>query len=557
MTETESRLIALWRGDLGAYARSALTIQAKDDALKKLRFSAIQRKMADAYAKQLAETGRVRAIILKARQIGSSTKNMAMLFHDCHLALPSNPVRAYVLAHDDATAKRMLRMAHLFWEHHPAKYRRKLTRANDHELRFSNGSLIEVHTASTARGGRGGSFSRLLSTETAWQSNAESHTLGAFQQVSKEPGTKVVLESTACGATGDFYNRWQQAMAGESAFIPLFFGWHEHEEYQTTPPPEFTLSDVRPDEHTESEVELRDKYLLSNAQLYWRRLKVQEFSEGGADGYAMLRQEYPICPEEAFLGGAGGAFISPTHVQNALKTAALPEMLDLPLVLGVDPAPAHGDASTAVVWRRGRAAYAIERWRGMETVAQAERLYQVFIRDSASRLCIDTSEGTGVAIAEILRARLPGQIVEVVFGAASDRNRRRYHNKKAEIVDELRQWVARPGTHLVKEPHAAGQPTIAEELLTFRRKEGNERQIQLESKAEMRKRGVASPDGAEALATTFAVPDPGTTAHGYIATTEAAPGRPMGGSAPRGRLSAILDRPTGGHYTPSSDYGLD
>ena len=38
-------------------------------------------------------------------------------------------------------------------------------------------------------------------------------------------GTEMVLESTANGPAGSFYERWRQANAGRGDFMPLFFPW--------------------------------------------------------------------------------------------------------------------------------------------------------------------------------------------------------------------------------------------------------------------------------------------------------------------------------------------
>jgi hypothetical protein len=54
----------------------------------------------------------------------------------------------------------------------------------------------------------------------------------AIQAVPLAAKTFAFLESTANGVGGFFYDEWQFAKKGESAFKPLFFAWHEHSEYE-------------------------------------------------------------------------------------------------------------------------------------------------------------------------------------------------------------------------------------------------------------------------------------------------------------------------------------
>ena len=98
--------------------------------------------------------------------------------------------------------------------------------------------------------------------------------------------------------------------------------------------------------------------------------------------------------------------------------------------------------------------------------------------------------------------------MEVQFGAKPDGYNEtdpntRYANKRAEIWGATREWLKGasipdeiPGMEIGLCEELAG-PTF-----TFNRQE----QILLESKQDMRRRGVASPNLADALACTFAYP---------------------------------------------------
>ena len=526
---TPAELFHRWMTDLPAYARSALRIQDKSDTLRYLTLNPIQLALHERLERQLAETGRVRALVLKARQMGVSTYVAARFFAALHLAPSGHPVRGYVLAHDDKTARKLLRMYATMWEQHASPLRQERVRSNEHEQHWANGSLVEVNTASTPTGGRGGTVSRFHGSEVAFWMHAEAHATGSFQQLSQQPGTEMVLESTANGATGAFFERWKAAEVGRGPFIPLFFPWTLMPEYAAEPPPGFTLTHDKPNDVVPSEAEYAEQHGCTMAQMAWRRDKVHELSARTHDGALKFAQEYPITADEAFLGGAGGSFISSAVVEAARlrSTAVVWPDTEHPLILGLDPAPAHGNASSALVWRRGRICYRIERMHGLDPMQLAMRVYRIFTEENAARLCVDESEGVGHHVVSHL-SRLSGTagaVVGVRFGERAH-SPDIYANVRAEIWSKMATWLAK-GAAIVDELPPPGQASLASELLAPYAKSGQEKRVLLESKDQMAQRGVASPDGADALAVTFYFPDPSHGGHGFVVAPMAMPGEPL------------------------------
>ena len=510
-------VIGQWLDELPIYAEDQLQILDKSNRLVPLRLNRVQLDFHARLEAQLAELGRVRCVVLKARQLGLSTYLAARMFHAAHLR--PQGARCYVLAHDDDTAKKLALMSRTMYTQLDPSMRRGMTKSNDHELALTNGAFLEYHTAGKGTRGRGGTVSHYHSSEVGFQEKAALHMAASLQQLGKREETEAYFESTANGPIGAFYEIWREAKRGENDFLPVFYPWFWDPEYSSPAPAGFGLSHEAPNDIVLSEHEYAERHGLDDAQMYWRRMKIGELGMAGLDGALVFAQEYPATDEEAFGGTSLDSFISPQHVEQALKRPVMPEMMRLPLVLGCDPAPAHGGSSTAVVWRRGTAAYQIARWNGLGVEEQANRLYEIFIADGASRLGIDTSEGTGQAIFELLRARagLAGRVFPVVFGSKPN-DRSRYRNKRAEMWATMGLWLARQ-VHLATELALPGQATLAAELVSVRRKEGDERLITLESKDEMRRRGIASPDGADALAITFAWPDPDESHAGFHVAT--------------------------------------
>ncbi len=126
-----------------------------------------------------------------------------------------------------------------------------------------------------------------------WQHD-EKILAGLFQGISQAEGTEVILESTANGATGEFYRLWKGAVAGENEYLPIFLPWYMTSEYRREAPEGMEL--------TEEEEKLQDLYDLDLDQLYWRRLKIAE------GGELKFKQEYPAHADEAFLVSGSNVF---------------------------------------------------------------------------------------------------------------------------------------------------------------------------------------------------------------------------------------------------------
>ena len=73
MTDTLVATLARLRQDLSLYAQACLIIRTKQAKFVPLELNEAQRIVQGELSRQLAETGRIRAVILKARQEGVST----------------------------------------------------------------------------------------------------------------------------------------------------------------------------------------------------------------------------------------------------------------------------------------------------------------------------------------------------------------------------------------------------------------------------------------------------------------------------------------------------
>lgn len=188
-------------------------------------------------------------------------------------------------------------------------------------------------------------------------------------------------------------------------------------------------------------------------------------------------------------------------------TRPLPDFNDDDTVLGVDVAR-FGDDRSAIVARRGRdgRSFPPRLFQGLDTVALAYK-----VRDAVAELrpTLVFVDGTGIGsgVVDILNSmNLPCLIIEVQFGSAAENTGQElYYNKRAEIWGRFRKWMK---TGCLPPSVRGMEVELVEELIGptygFSNLRGVDA-IQLESKKDMRKRGVPSPDVSDAYACTFAL----------------------------------------------------
>lgn len=260
--------------------------------------------------KALWEAGKpIRIIILKARQMGFSTLTAAIIFW---LVVTNFNRTAMVVAHEEKATKTIFGMYRLFFTLLP-DWLKPQTRANSgYVLEFNPptksksqvaglNSVIKCATAGGQGIGRSETVQFLhLSEYGFWPGNPKDTYLGVAQTVPDDPGTMIIIESTANGFN-DFKDKWDLAVecqrTGEEGFVPIFFAWHEMPSYRRRVPQGF--------QRTEEEEELAALYGLDDEQLVWRRYTINTKCGGDVERF---RQEYPSCPEEAFIASGSCVF---------------------------------------------------------------------------------------------------------------------------------------------------------------------------------------------------------------------------------------------------------
>jgi len=163
------------------------------------------------------------------------------------------------------------------------------------------------------------------------------------------------------------------------------------------------------------------------------------------------------------------------------------------LVMGIDIAR-YGDDTTVFWFRRGRDARSIKpiKLKGKDNMQVANEAAFYIDEYGPDAVCIDAGNGTGV----IDRLReMEYKVHEIWFGSKAESEE--WADLRTEMWARVREWL--PGGCIPNDTD------LKDDLLGPEYEFNKLEKIKLESKDKMRKRGVASPDNADALACTFAV----------------------------------------------------
>lgn len=201
---------------------------------------------------------------------------------------------------------------------------------------------------------------------------------------------------------------------------------------------------------------------------------------------------------------AGNAQFISSDVAGEAATRDAFATLDDSFVMGVDVAR-FGEDESVISFRRGRDARTIpwRFYRGMDTMQLAERIQYFYNQHRPDAIFVDGGSMGGGVVDRLRMLKLP--VIEVQFGALASNDLGDtesgsiyYANKRAEMWGRMKDWLNHGA--IPDDPDLVEQLTGVQYGHVF--KSGRE-VILLEKKQDMKKRGMASPDRADALCTTF------------------------------------------------------
>lgn len=478
--------------DLEFYSRNCLSIRTKTGKIQSFCFNKAQAYIHECLTKQKQETGKVRALILKGRQQGCSTYVAARYYH---LTTWAHGLRTFILTHEDQATQNLFDMVNRYNEHCPEFVKPSTGAANAKELYFDKlDSGYKIGTAGTKGVGRSSTVQLFHGSEVAFWPHADTHAAGILQAVPDMDGTEVILESTANGIGNFFHQKWQDAQRGDGDFIAIFVPWYWQDEYVKETPEAFDM--------TQEERDYLEAYNLTPEQIAWRRNKIAELKDPN-----LFKQEYPATASEAFQMSGHDSYIEPDLIVKARKN-----VVDDPyggLVIGYDPAWKGADRHS-MAYRIGRKVTKIDSRNKIDTMQGAGWAKQVIDTEKPVRMFIDVG-GVGAGVYDRLIEMGYGEIVKAVnFGSAPfetvqrDKDGKQQGgaaNRRAEMWMKSKEWLQdEAGVDL------PDLDSLQADACAPGYKYDSSTRLLLESKDDMRKRGVRSPDEWDAVALTFAEP---------------------------------------------------
>ncbi len=217
--------------------------------------------------------------------------------------------------------------------------------------------------------------------------------------------------------------------------------------------------------------------------------QIKEWGEDSDRARVRIRGEFPR--------GGSTQFISGEVVAQARKRV-VDGYQKMPVIFGVDVAR-FGDDRSIICRRQGRKADFIGKFYGIDTQKLGGKVQEAIDEHQPNAVVID-GDGIGGSVYDFLKARgYDRKTVLVEFhGGATPQDPHKYLNRRAEIWGEMRDWLE--GAQIPDEPEIETDLTGPD--YGYHPTRGC---LALESKDDMKSRGVDSPDLGDALAMSFAV----------------------------------------------------
>ena len=320
LKEEQIQKILEIKNDFYRYADNNLWIRSKSGEIIKFVPNKPQRALIDYVIYCLINGIPIRAIVLKARQMGLSTAIEALGYW---WNSTNKNQTAVIIGHEEKSAKNLYMMFRRYYDNSNPIFKPSIKYNTKSDLTFERydetgkqvglGSVIKTATAKNTSAGRSDTIQFLHASEVGEWENGEELVASLMQTVPYLPKTFIFLESTAKGKGNYFHKEWRNAEKGLNNFVPFFFPWWLIDEYA-----DYTDEEVG--ELTEYEEFLIDLFAKGFdtwsgehydvpeeewvAKIKFYRRKSRDF----ASDPARMFQEYPSIANEAFVASGANVF---------------------------------------------------------------------------------------------------------------------------------------------------------------------------------------------------------------------------------------------------------
>lgn len=319
------------RKDFYRYCKNNLKIKDKHSRIIPFVPNTPQRVLIDYVLLCIKEKRPIKAIILKARQMGLSTAVEAIIYW---WTSTNKNINSVIIGHEESSSKNLYMMFRRYYDNTNPVFKpsvRYNTRTDLSFERFDDtgkqvglGSSIKTATAGNKAAGRSDTINLLHGSELGEWENGEELVASLLETVPDEEvmekPSMIFLESTAKGRGNYFHKEFVAATKGLNNFEPFFFPWWILDTYerdfgeplgQTTEYEDF-LIDLMKKGHTVAGKTIHIDPDHIPAKIHFYRHKAKNFESTPE----RLPQEYPSTWQEAFIASG----------KNVFNTLALQEM---------------------------------------------------------------------------------------------------------------------------------------------------------------------------------------------------------------------------------------
>ncbi|KKN47219.1 hypothetical protein LCGC14_0665080 [marine sediment metagenome] len=296
-----------------------------------------------------------RLLVLKARQMGSTTLYIAKFLADC-LTVPGTV--SVIASENEFATQRALTKAHSLYHSIPDELKPPMHHNSSYEITWpSINSTMFITTARSNLLIRGDTVHNFLATEISRWPDPEGAMSAAEEAVPLDSGF-IAIESTPWGEGDYFHTKIQESRGDMSSYDFLFLPWPLDPEYTIPRGSHLALPNDRGDlSYTPEEQDVAELFDLDEDQIRWRRRK-------RADRGLSFYQEFPEDPDKCFLTSGEAVFDNSRLDELAHGCYPAPEtwegarIWEPPTEKGIylisaDPTVGEHDKAAAIVWALG------------------------------------------------------------------------------------------------------------------------------------------------------------------------------------------------------------
>lgn len=323
LTKEQLQKILDIRRDFYRYCKNNLKIKDKHSRIVEFVPNVPQRVLIDYVLLCIKERRPVKAIILKARQMGLSTAVEALIYW---WTSTNKNINSVIIGHEESSSKNLYMMFRRYYDNTNPLFKPSIRYNTRTDLSFERfdesgkqvglGSSIKTATAGNKAAGRSDTINLLHASELGEWENGEDLVASLLETVPDEPvmdkPSMMFLESTANGRGNYFHKEFKAAMKRLNNFEPFFFPWWILDTYERdhdvplgdlTEYEEF-LIDLMKKGHTVAGHHISINEANIPAKIHFYRRKAKNFESTPE----RLTQEYPSTWQEAFIASGKNVF---------------------------------------------------------------------------------------------------------------------------------------------------------------------------------------------------------------------------------------------------------